>query len=192
MTPNFRKAGDEFLRLYNVAHPDKEATFIDANTTKVVALVAGGTPTDGFLTSNSTDVSGLYSKGALLPVSNYLNQNQVADIKEKMVSAAWQASYWGGKLWSTTETNDGAQLIWNKELFQNAGIPGPPKTPQGPGGGGGGAHQARSGREAHAARPLHVHGWGGRRFFCGVDRHVRRPVVRCAEEPVHHQRSAQH
>lgn len=130
MTPNFRKAGDEFLRLYNVAHPDKEATFIDANTTKVVAMVAGGTPTDGFLTSNSTDVSGLYSKGALLPVSNYLNQNQVADIKEKMVSAAWQASYWGGKLWSTTETNDGAQLIWNKELFQNAGIPGPPKTPQ--------------------------------------------------------------
>lgn len=130
VTPNFRKAGDEFLRLYNVAHPDKEATFVDANTAKVVAMVAGGTPTDGFLTSNSTDVSGLYSKGALLPVSNYLNQNQVADVKEKMVSAAWQASYWGGKLWSTTETNDGAQLIWNKELFQNAGIPGPPKTPQ--------------------------------------------------------------
>jgi len=107
-----------------------EAEITDGDVTKVVAMVAGGTPPDGFLTFNSTDVSGLASKGALLPLSDYLNQNQVADIKEKLVPAAWQVSAWRGKLWSITEENDGAQLIWNKQLFHDSGVQGPPLTPQ--------------------------------------------------------------
>ena len=130
-SPTWRKSGEEIFRRYNVAHPRREAVLIDGNAAKVVTMVASGTPPSGFLTFNSADVSGLASKGALLPLSDYLVPPQsINTIKEKLVPAAWRVSAWNGKLWSITQENDGAQLIWNKELFRQAGLSGPPKTPQ--------------------------------------------------------------
>lgn len=121
---------DQAAEEFEATHPGVEIEFVyqagivddgaHAFTSKVLTMIAAGTPPDIVWTGGHVLTQFAY-QGLLLPLDSYLDKWNVnaADF----VPPAWQQTVWDGHVYALpTLVDANFALIWNKQLFAEAGL----------------------------------------------------------------------
>jgi len=95
-------------------------------TEQVLAALAGG---EGFDVGYVFPYSELFARGAMLPLTEQINASTVIK-KDDIPDANWKGCTYNGEVWGVPGLEGGprAALIWNKGMFQEAGLD-PEKPP---------------------------------------------------------------
>jgi multiple sugar transport system substrate-binding protein len=112
---------------YTAANPNVqiEWTFEEQWNTKLLTLVAGGTPPDAAY-SNWSAQANLAQKNTFLPLDDYVG---AAGLKpDDFVTSMYHASVWDGKLYAIPGGADYIALFWNKDVYRESGLD-PEKPP---------------------------------------------------------------
>lgn len=116
----------EVIDDFNKTHEDIQVEVLAGTTTeKQLTAITGGNPPDiGYLIDYR--ISKLASVGSLAELDPYIEKTGVDP--KNTVPEIWNLGNYGGKQYGIPYTMDSYMLFYNKDLFEEAGIPGPPET----------------------------------------------------------------
>jgi len=115
--------GDEYTKVNpNVT---VEWTFDGEWKTKLLTQVAGGTPPDSTYTNLDAQAT-LAEKNTFMALDNYLSASGLK--RDDFVIAMYDAGLWEGKLFSLPGGVDWIAVVWNKDVYKEAGLD-PEKPP---------------------------------------------------------------
>ncbi len=121
------KAFKSLVDEYNAKHSDIHVRVVgDINDTKIVAAIRSGTAPDIVSSFNSYNVGNYCGTGAWIDLAPYLKKDHI-DVNTFPPATRYYTQY-GGKRCALPLLADTYGLYYNKTLFANAGIKGPPKT----------------------------------------------------------------
>jgi ABC-type glycerol-3-phosphate transport system substrate-binding protein len=87
---------------------------------KFVVEALGGTPAD-IQSIDGPMVSAYALRGFIIPLTDYLRKSGVSE--QDFVPPSWRQNVWDGHVWAMPYIVDpNFALIWNKDLFANAGL----------------------------------------------------------------------
>lgn len=106
---------------YTTANPNVtvEWTFEEQWKTKLVTLVAGGTPPDASY-SNWTAQANLAEKNTFTPLDSYIEATGLK--RDDFVISMYDASVLDGKLYAIPGGADYIALFWSKDVYSDAGL----------------------------------------------------------------------
>lgn len=106
---------------YMEANPgfEVEWTFEGQWNTKLLTLVAGGTPPDATYT-NWRAQANLADKDTFMPLDTYLETTGLQ--RDDFVVSMYDASVWEGSLYAVPGGADYIVLFWNKDLYSDVGL----------------------------------------------------------------------
>jgi multiple sugar transport system substrate-binding protein len=121
-----KKMAADFHKL----HPNITIQFQNVNadsaSDKLTTQIAGGNPPDvAYVDASAT--SDFASRGALVNLDNYISRSNIVKPND-YVPAFKTFETWNGHLWGLPIDGESTGLFYRKDLFQQAGISGPPKT----------------------------------------------------------------
>ena len=124
--PNIKKMAKQFQK----EHPNITIKFqnvpFEQIGQKLTTQIAGGNPPDAaFIDSGTT--ADFASRGALVPLDGYFARSEVV-AKEDFVEAFNLSNVYEGKQYGIPFDGESTGLFYRTDLFQEAGIEGPPKT----------------------------------------------------------------
>jgi ABC-type glycerol-3-phosphate transport system substrate-binding protein len=116
------KIGDDYV----AANPNVviEWTFEQEWRTKLLTLVAGGTPPDAAYTNWQAQAN-LAQKNTFAPLDSYVEATGLS--REDFVISMYDACVWDGTLYAIPGGADYIALFWNKDVYADAGLD--PETP---------------------------------------------------------------
>ncbi|MCL6547814.1 MAG: ABC transporter substrate-binding protein [Alicyclobacillus sp.] len=118
----------EIIKEYERSHPNviiKEVPVTD--NSKILTAISGGNPPDIIDLGSSSVIGEWASKGALTDLTPYISADKSFH-KSAFVPASWEPVTYQGKIYGLPFMNFDVGLLYNKKLFAQAGIAGPPKT----------------------------------------------------------------
>jgi multiple sugar transport system substrate-binding protein len=122
----WQKLADQF----HAIHPNITIKFQDVPAeqalTKLTTQIAGGNPPDSAYIDTS-GVSQFAPRGALLNLEDYMSKSK-AVVKDDYVPAFRDMSSYQGDMYGLPIDGESTGLFYRTDLFQKAGIDGPPKT----------------------------------------------------------------
>ncbi len=126
--PTWNKAVAAFQQENPSVHVQLDYTPGQQYWDKLTVEYAGGTSPDVIYASpsNAQDVA---TKGMVLDLTSYINQDKfnIGNINP----ASQQPYQWGGKIWGLCAFTDTRYTIYNRTMFQAAGLPDLPQTWEG-------------------------------------------------------------
>lgn len=106
---------------FTTANPNVEIdwTFEEEWKTKLLTLVAGGTPPDAAYTNWQAQAN-LAQKNTFIPLDSYVETTGLK--REDFVVSMYDASVWENKLYAIPGGADYLALFWNKDVYSDAGL----------------------------------------------------------------------
>ena len=106
---------------YTAANPGVQIdwTFEQEWRTKLLTLVAGGTPPDAAY-SNWQAQANLAQKNTFIPLDDYVEAAGLT--REDFIISMYDASVWDGTLYAIPGGADYIALFWNKDVYADAGL----------------------------------------------------------------------
>jgi multiple sugar transport system substrate-binding protein len=125
-SPQFKKFAADFEKQHPNITIQFQAVSADNSPQKLTTQVAGGTAPDTAYVDASI-VSTFASKGALVNVDGYIAGSKIVDGSD-YVPGFKQANMFKGSMFGLPYDAETTALFYRKDLFQQAGISGPPQT----------------------------------------------------------------
>ena len=124
--PNIKKMAKQFQK----EHPNITIKFqnvpFEQIGQKLTTQIAGGNPPDAaFIDAGTT--ADFASRGALIPLDDYFARSEVV-AREDFVEAFNLSNIYEGKQYGIPFDGESTGLFYRTDLFEDAGIAGPPKT----------------------------------------------------------------
>lgn len=117
----------EIAKNYMKLHPNIKVNMVgNASLDKTLTALVGGQGPDIFLNlwPNIPDWS---SKGALLDLTSYVNNDKAFD-KNDILPSAWKLATYKDKIYGIPNEVSSSEIYYNKDLLKAAGFDGPPQT----------------------------------------------------------------
>lgn len=121
------EAMQEIVNDFNASQSEVRVNYLSVSAldTKLMLAIAGGNP---------PDVSGLYSylapiyaeNNALMPLDGFLGATDLGE--DDYIPSVWQTCQHHGHTWALPTTPATLALYWNKRMFREAGLEGPPRS----------------------------------------------------------------
>ena len=122
---------DDLAKRFNALYPNITATFTDISgaTDKLTAAIAAGNPPDIVHFALSTAVPEFAHRGALQDLTVLVNKD-IPNWDKLLYPYGKAVSSYNGKVYSIPSANYNVGLLWNTDLFRQAGLDGStgPKT----------------------------------------------------------------
>ncbi len=128
-TPGEVATVQRVLDAYRKEHPEiaiKVIHAVDYNR-KLNTMIAGGTPPDVFYV-NASDLQYYASKGALLDLQNLIERDSSEVNPEDFFPKLMEAFRWQGDLYGLPKDFTPLVMYYNKDMFDEAGLPYPDET----------------------------------------------------------------
>lgn len=123
-TPSI-KVWQDLVAKFVQQNPNTKINITSAATTqKTLTAISGGAPPDIFLYWDSTYVGSWSQNGAIINLTSWMTDNQ---LQSKLSQGALELVKIGSAYYACPYMTDGYMLMYNKELFDQAGLQ-PPKT----------------------------------------------------------------
>ncbi len=113
---------------YNAENQDGvevEMTVMSENYEQTVDIAYASNETPDVLRVKDNNIRDFYKKGFLAPIDEYLDDEMKSKFEFGIVD---NVNRYDGKVYSLPAFGQTMRLIYNKDLFEKAGIAGPPKT----------------------------------------------------------------
>lgn len=118
---------DKYIALFNRAHPGIRVSEIAVtDNSKIVTAISGGHPPDLMDLGTTSQLGQWAHNGLLQPLDSYITASHM-DVGA-FVPAGWKVVTYQGKRWGVPFMNFNIGLVYNRKLFQQAGITHPPRT----------------------------------------------------------------
>jgi multiple sugar transport system substrate-binding protein len=123
-----RAALDQIIREYEASHPNIRITEIPVtNNAKILSAITGGTPPDIIDLGTSLYLGEWASRGALMPLNGFIQRDHLN--MGLFTANSWKPVTYQGKIYGLPFMDFDAGLLYNKKLFQAAGLnPNKPPT----------------------------------------------------------------
>lgn len=116
--------------LFQQSHPDVEVEVVwsaclpdratDVRAAKLLSMIAGGIAPD-ITYVGGQNVSQYALQGLLLPLDDYIRESRVQ--ASDFIPPAWRQTQWNGQIYAMTiQVDPNFPLVWNKQLFGEAGL----------------------------------------------------------------------
>jgi multiple sugar transport system substrate-binding protein len=128
-TPGEREIGvfDSVIKDFEKLHPNVQVDSVaGVNDDKIVAAIRGGNAPDVALSFSSDNTGAFCGSGAWIDLQPYIDRDNV-DVNEFPAAVRTYTEYNGTRC-AMPLLADVYGLYYNKDLFQQAGLKGPPKT----------------------------------------------------------------
>jgi multiple sugar transport system substrate-binding protein len=113
----FKRLLDRYMQL----HPNVHITETPVtDNSKILAAIAGGSPPDLLHLGLSIAVPEWAQRGVLTPLDSYIKNSHIN--RNQFVATSWLPVTYKGQTYALPFTNFGVGLIWNRKLFQQAGL----------------------------------------------------------------------
>ncbi len=123
-----RSQFDRLLARYMKLHPNVRITEIPVtDNTKILAAIAGGTPPDILHLGLSMSVPEWAQRGVLTPLDSYIKRSHLN--RSQFIANSWLPVIIKGQTYALPFNNFDVGLIWNRQLFKQAGLD-PNRPPQ--------------------------------------------------------------
>ncbi|MFC4102403.1 ABC transporter substrate-binding protein [Paenibacillus xanthanilyticus] len=120
----------ELISSFNTSNPDHievELTVLSENYNQSVDIAFSGNQAPDLLRIKSANTGTFVKKGYLEPIDAYLTPELTAKFESLFLD---EVNRFGGKLYSLPNTGNTLRLVYNKDLFDKAGITSPPASMQ--------------------------------------------------------------
>jgi ABC-type glycerol-3-phosphate transport system substrate-binding protein len=112
---------DRVLDRYMKMHPNVHITETPVtDNTKILAAIAGGSPPDIIDLGLGITVPEWAQRGVLLPLDGYIKRSHLD--RNQFISNAWLPLVYKGQTYGLPYEDFDVELIWNRQLFQRAGL----------------------------------------------------------------------
>jgi len=118
----------DVIKQYEQLHPNITINELPVtDNSKILTAISGGNPPDIIDLGTTASLGEWASKGALTDLTSYI-KNDKAFNKGAFVPASWSPVTYQGKIYGLPFMNFNVGLLYNKALFQKAGITSAPTT----------------------------------------------------------------
>lgn len=120
----------ELITAFNANNPDNievELTVLSENFNQSVDIAFSGNQAPDLLRIKSGNAGTFVKKGYLEPIDAYMTEELNAKFGSLIID---DVNRFGGKLYSLPNTGNTLRLVYNKDLFEKAGISAPPASMQ--------------------------------------------------------------
>ncbi|MGI8433728.1 MAG: ABC transporter substrate-binding protein [Nocardioidaceae bacterium] len=124
--PTMKKFADDFHKLHPNITIEFQNVSADAASQKLSTQIAGGNPPDVAFV-NASDTADFASRQSLVNLTNYIDRSEVVK-PDDYVDAFKTFVTYDGSLWGLPIDGESTGLFYRTDLFQAAGIDGPPTT----------------------------------------------------------------